>query len=259
MKKILLVAVFHFLSYKANAQKEIGFNKTLSIEHVYGDESYHIEKMEFEIIENIVYGKITNPNTNSLLSSHVELNKGDLNILSSFLKLANSYQNGCHQEFVSSYIQYYTIKTDQKEIKIFRFCDWKKFTYFDIKQKIFGKYLKNFDREKRKLNDKLFSLLKGSWIESSKLDKLDKKSICTVKKIVENSNTNEFIEFRKNNKFLIHRSDKIIYYDYKIEVLNGKQYLDIFADGNKNGEEFIYGHRFLIHSIDKKEIKLIRS
>lgn len=259
MKNIILTIIFIFLFFGVNAQNETNFEKSLSIEHIYGDESYTREKMEFEIINKKIYGRITNPNTDSLISSKTELNKSEIDLLKDFLKLISKYQNDCPEEFVSSYVQYYNVNVDKKEIKILKFCDWKKLTYFDIKQKIFGKYLENLDLEKQKLNDSLFYLLKGNWIESTMLDKLDKESICTIKKSVNNLTTKQFIEFKEDNKLLIHRNNKIIYYKYKIEFLNGKKYLNIFSDENKNGSEFIYGHNFLINSIDENEIKLTRS
>jgi len=258
MNKIILIIIFNLVFCVANAQTSVNFKKKLSIEHTYGDESYTSEKMEFEIHNGEVYGRITNPDTDALLNSKRKLSKNEINILSAFLKLVDEFKNDCTEEVSSSYIRYYTINKDGKEIKISKFCDWKNLTYFDIKQKLFETYLNNLKKEKQKLNTELSKLLLGNWTESIKFDKLDNKLICTIKKASNNFKASEYIEFKENYKMIAHRNHKIIYYQYKIDFFNGKKYLNIFADRGKNGEEFIYGHNFLITSLSEDEIKFTR-
>ena len=120
MNKLISFTIFTLLSFTIKAQSKISFEKSLKIEHIYGDESYEVEEMQFEVSNGIVYGKITNPNKNALLNSETKLNESEVEVLNSFLKLVDKYQNNCQEEFTSSYVQYYTITKDGKEIKIFK-------------------------------------------------------------------------------------------------------------------------------------------
>jgi hypothetical protein len=259
MNKLIYFTIFTLLSFALKAQTKISFEKTLKIEHIYGDESYAIEEMQFEIRDEIVYGKITNLNKNALLNSETKLNESEVEILNSFLKLVDKYQNNCQEEFTSSYVQYYTIITDGKEIKIYKFCNWEKLTYFDIKQTIFGEYLKKLENEEQDLNNELFTFLKGNWKGNVRFDKVENGPEYKVEKFQKVNAKEEYFEFKKNNKLLLHLNQKIIFYEYRIEFLDGEKYLSIFGDGKKNGEEFIYGHRFLIKELSENKIELNRS
>ncbi len=260
MKKNLLVLTFSLLCLASRAQTKINFIKTLKIEHIYGDESYTSEEMEFEIRDGKVYGKITNPNKDTLLNSETNLTESEIKNLNSFLELVDKYQNDCPEELTSSYVQYYTITKDGKEVKIYKFCDWGKLTYFDIKQNIFGEYLKKLEKKKKLLNNDLFTFLNGYWKGNVRFDKVNNGPEYNVKKTQNIIAEEEYLEFKKNNKLLLHLNQKTIFYEYRIDILDGEQYLSIFGDGKKNGEEeFIYGHRFLIKSLNKNEMKLSRS
>lgn len=258
MNKTILIVIFCFISFCSKSQNKINFEKTLKIEHFYGDESYEVEEMEFYTKEDKVYGKIVIPNKDVLLNSEVKLSKSDINLLNSFLKFVDKYKNDCEEKYQSSYIQNYTIIKDSKEVKIYKFCDWKNFTYFDIKQKIFGNYLKDLKKEEQNLNNQISSLLAGYWEENTFLEALKFDTLFIAKK-VDKETLNEFIEFKKNNKMSIHRNNKIVYYKFRIDVVNNEKYINLFGDDEKNGEEFIYGHRFLIIALNENEIKLKRS
>lgn len=260
MEKFLLIITFSLSCFASNAQTEINFDKKLKIEHIYGDESYTSEEMEFEIRDGKVYGKITAPNKDALLNSETKLNESEIKILNSFLKLVDKYQNGCPEELTSSYVQYYTITKDGKEVKIYKFCDWQKLTYFEIKQDIFGEYLKKLEKKKEALNNELSTFLNGYWIGNIRFDIVDNGPEYNIGKVQNSLTKGEYLEFKKANKLLLHLKQKTIFYEYRIDILDGEKYLSIFGDGKKNGdEEFIYGHRFLIKALNKNEIKLERS
>jgi hypothetical protein len=259
MNKCLYITTLIFLSFALKAQTKINFEKTLKIEHIYGDESYKVEEMNFEIRNGKVYGKITNPNKDALLNSETKLNENDIKTLNSFLQLVDKYQNSCQEKFTSSYVQYYTITKDRKEIKIYKFCSWENLKYSDIKQNIFGEYLKKLEKKKEVLNNELFTFLNGYWKGNIRFDKVDNGPEYKVEKNQNINSKEEYIEFKKDKKLLLHIKQKTIFYEYNIDVLDGKKYLNIFGDGKKNGEEFVYGHRFLIISLNKNEMKLKRS
>ena len=259
MIKLLYFTIFTFLSFALKAQSKISFEKNLKIEHIYRDESYAIEEMQFEIRDGIVYGIITNPNKNALLNSETKLNESEVKVLNSFLKLVDKYQNNCQEEFTSSYVQYYTITKDGKEIKIYKFCNWKKLTYFDIKQTIFGKYLKKLENKEQDLNDELFTFLEGKWKGNLRFDKVGNGPEYKVEKFQKVNPKEEYFEFKKNHKLLLHLNQKTIFYQYRIDFLDGKKYLSIFSEGDKNGDEFIYGHRFLIKELNENKIEFTRS
>ncbi len=259
MNKLIYITTFILLSFTIKEQTKINFEKTLKIEHIYGDESYVVEEMKFEIRNGKVYGKITNPNRDALLNSETKLNENNIKTLNSFLQLVDKYQNNCQEKITSSYVQYYTITKDGKEIKIYKFCNWANLKYSDIKQNIFGEYLKNLEKKKEALNNELFTFLNGYWKGNVRFDKVDNGPEYKVEKIQNVNSKEEYFEFKKDKKMLLHLKQKTIFYEYRIDILDGKKYLSIFGDGKKNGEEFVYGHRFLIISLNKNEMKLKRS
>ena len=258
MKKILtifiLLTAFDCIAQIAN------FSHSLKIEHTYGDESYAVEEIIFENIEGKVYGKISIPDTNTLLSSKTLLNNSDIEILNTFLKLAKNYKNDCFEEFSSSYVQYYTIKIDDEEIVIRKSCDWRDHTFFDLKKNIFKKYLSELENKKNELNIKFSNLLVGKWKENLQIDKLPIDSIALLEKVMKVENQAEgYLEFKHNRKAIIHRGNKKVYYEYRIDKLSAKEYLWLLGENNENTKEFIYSHRYQIISLSKTEMKLIRS
>lgn len=259
MDKLIYITTLILLSFASKAQTKINFEKSLKIEHIYGDESYKVEEMKFEIRDGKAYGRITNPNKDALLNSETKLNESEIKILNSFLKLVDKYQNNCQEELKSSFVQYYTITTDEKKVKIYKFCNWEKLTYFDIKQNIFGEYLMQLEKKKEVLNSDLFAFLKGYWKGNVRFDKVNNGPEYKAEKIQNVNSKEEYFEFKKNNKLLLHLNQKTIFYEYRIDFLDGEKYLSIYGDGDKNGEEFIYGHRFLIKELNENKIELTRS
>lgn len=71
--------------------------KTLRIKHTFGDESYSVREMTFNLERNVVVGKITIPNTDKLFSSRTELTNKSISNLNSFVKLTESYSKNCEE------------------------------------------------------------------------------------------------------------------------------------------------------------------
>lgn len=257
MKKLLALIIISFSSLFASCQTKVGFTNTLKIEFTHGDESYTSEAMSFEIRNDKVYGKITRPNTDKLLPSEIILTNTDINTLDSFLKLSKKFKSKCDEINSSSSVQYYSIYIDNKVIEI-RGCDWKNHSYLDLKQKIFGNYLQNLEKKKQILNNKFSNLLKGNWKANVLLDDVNNKSKYILERI-NKTLPSDYIEFNNNQRILFHKNGRIIYYIYRIDVLDGNKYLIMSGDDNKNGEEFIYGHRFLIDNLNQNKIILTRS
>jgi hypothetical protein len=92
-----------------------------------------------------------------------------------------------------------------------------------------------------------------------RFDKVENGPVYNVEKFQKVNPKEEYFEFRKNQKLILHLNQKTIFYEYRIDFLDGEKYLNIFGDGDKNGEEFIYGHRFLIKELNENKIELNRS
>lgn len=261
MNKIIFFILTSFFVTNANAQQQPAFSKTLKIEHVHGDEYHTIEAMSFENRNGKVYGKISIPDTDSLLPSETLLDKGEIKTLNAFLKLVEQYKDSCTEKYFSSSVRYYTIQKDNREIEISRFCNWKKLTYFDIRDKIFGGYLKRLEKEKEKLNASYSVLLTGEWKSNILLPELKcDSSIYTAEKTNEfTPEKDKYIEFIENRRVAFYRGDKTAYYKYEIEVLNGNKYLWLLGENdNRGNEEFISSHKFLIISLDQNKMVLTR-
>lgn len=257
MKKILALVIISFSSLFVSCQTKPGFTNTLQIKYTHGDESHTSEEMSFEIHDNKVYGKITRPNADKLLSSEIILTSADIKTLNSFLELSEKFKNKCDEINSSSDVQYYSIFVDNKVVKIYE-CDWKVYSFFDIKQQIFGNYLQDLEKKKQILNNEISNLLIGNWKANVLLDDVSNKSEYIVEKLTTNPSS-EYIEFIKDEKVILHKNGKAIYYNYRIDVLDGNKFLIMNGDDNKNGEEFVYGDKFLINSLSQNKIILTRS
>ena len=231
--------------------------RTLTIGFQYGDEAMSYEELHFKKIGDKIIGSISHPNTDKVLLSDVELNISQTKTIDSFLSLTDKYnKTPCKEKNVSSYVQYYTVIKDGDTIKIFRFCDWQDLTFFKIKQRIFGNYLKSLEIKKATKNAEYFKLFKGKWKESTPLDKLSLTSVCDLTKIKHDKVTNDYIEFISPTKLVLHRKNRNIYYNYNFQFSGQNTYLQL--DPYQNGEEFIYGHSFVIIQSGNNEMKLSR-
>lgn len=243
---ILLMLLSTILLAKCQSPKS-SF-RTLTIGFQYGDEAMSYEELHFKKISNKIIGSISHPNTDKVLLSDVELNISQTKTIDSFLSLTEKYNTTpCKEKNLSSYVQYYTVIKNSDTIKIYRFCDWQNFKFFRIKQQIFGAYLKSLEIKKATKSAEYFQILKGKWKESTPLDKLSLTSVCDLTKIKQDMVTNDYIEFISLTKLVLHRKDRNVYYNYNFEFSEQNTYLQLNA--YQNGEEFIYGHSFvLIHS-----------
>ncbi len=259
MNNVIFLIFFIVITMFTQAQTRAGFSNSFKIEFVYGDEAHAREEILFEIKNNKVTGRITYPNTDKVIPSETELTDSQINVINSFAFLVNKYKNNdCKESHTSSYIKFYFIEKDNQTIKITKFCDWGRLTFFDIKRLIFENYLKSLEAKKQSINQGHFKILKGKWKESTPLDKLDLTSVCSLNKITKDLNTITYIEFTELNKVIIQRTDRKIYYNYRFEFRDDKTYIFLWGDDKKNREEFVYGHSFLIINWNNNHIKLSR-
>jgi len=241
----------------AKCQNRKSSFSTLTIGFQYGDEAMSYEELHFKKIGDKIIGSISHPNTDKVLLSDVDLNISQTKTIDSFLSLTEKYNTTpCKERNVSSYIQYYTVIKDSDTIKIYRFCDWQNLTFFRIKQKIFGTYLKSLEIKKATKSAEYFQIFKGKWKENTPLDKLSLTSVCDLTKIRQDTVTNNYIEFISPTKLVLHRKNRNVYYNYNFQFSGQNTYLQL--DAYQNGEEFIYGHSFVIIQSGNNVMKLSR-
>ena len=215
------------------------------------------EELHFKKIGDKIIGNISHPNTDKVLLSDVELNISQTKTIDSFLSQTDKYNTTpCKEKNVSSYVQYYTVIKDSDTIKIYRFCDWQNLTFFRMKQQIFGTYLKSLEIKKATKSSEYFQLFKGKWKASTPLDKISLTSVCYLTKIRQDIVTSDYIEFISPTKLVLHRKNRNIYYNYNFQFSGQNTYLEL--DAYQNGEEFIYGHSFIIIQSGSNVMKLSR-
>lgn len=254
MKKILIILLFIVLS--CNSQDKPFFSKSLKIKYTSGDESYRVQEMTFYVQNNKIMGRISDPNTDAILSSETELDQESINSLNSFLKLAKEYRNGCKKNEISSSVKYYEIDLDNETFEIFQFCDWKSYTYSNLEKQIFGDYLKKLQKKQKEFSLSFSSKILGKWKENEKLENLTMDSKWNLTKLDSKTADKEYLEILKNQTAILSRKGKKTYYEFRIDVIDGKKYLVMYGDDAKNGKEFVYGQRFEIHEISDNQIKM---
>jgi len=172
------------------------------------------EELHFKIVGKKVIGKISQPNTDKVLQSDVELNLSQTKTIDSFLSLTEKFtKSPCAEKNVSSYVQYYTVIKDRDTQRIYRFCDWQNLKFFNIKQSIFGNYLRALDVEKASKTTNYFKRLKGKWSESTPIDKLSLTSVCNLTKANPGATISEYIEFISPTKLVLHRKNITVSYN----------------------------------------------
>ncbi|QNF34729.1 hypothetical protein HUW51_19075 [Adhaeribacter swui] len=254
MKNLILIFSIFLL---ACTPREKPLFKTLRIKHTYGDESYSVREMTFNLEENAVVGKITIPNSDKLFSSRTELNNKSISNLNSFVKLAENYSKNCEESNETSYVQYYEVEIDNRNLKIFKFCDWKSLTFQNLEKEIFESYFKEMPNKIKEFNASLSKRLVGKWMENEKLENLKLESEWILEKIPANSEAQEYFEFLQPQKAILNRKGEKIYYDYQFYIDNGVTNLVMNGDDKKNGEEFIYGQHFKVVELTNSQIKLV--
>jgi hypothetical protein len=231
--------------------------RTLTIGFQYGDEAMSYEELHFKKIGGKIIGSISHPNTDKVLLSDVELNITQTKTIDSFLSLTEKYKKTpCDERNVSSYVQYYTVIKDTDTIKIYRFCDWRYLTFFNIKDLIFKNYLQSLEIKKASKSAEYFKIFKGKWKESTPVDKLSLTSACNLTKVTTDATISDYIEFISPTKLVLHRKNGVVSYNYHLQFSGENAYLEL--DAYENGTEFIYGHSFLILHSDNSTIKLAR-
>lgn len=251
-----LIYIFSLFLLGCTAQEKPVFN-TLKIKHTFGDESYTVREMSFNLEGNAVVGRITIPNKDKLASSRTVLSEKSISNLNSFVKLAKSYSEDCEETNQSSYVQYYEVEIDNRKLKIFKFCDWKSLTFESLENEIFENYFKKLQIERENLNVLLSKRLAGKWKENEKLENLKLESEWILEKVLANSKMDEYLEFVKPQEAVLYRKRRKIYYDYQFDIINGTTYLYMNGDDEKNGEGLIYGQRFKVIELTDNHIKLV--
>ncbi len=260
MTRVFLLLLFSGMSISLQSQSSAKFKNFLKIEYEYGDEAHNVEEMIFEVRNHKVIGRITFPNTDKVLSSEVELSSSQIDTINSFIALVERYKSDeCVEKAVSSWVQIYNVSKDNDSIEIRRFCDWGKFTFFDIKRLVFEKYLISLEVRKVAVNLEYFKVLKGKWSDNSLLDKLGLTSTCDLTKLSQGVDPDGFVEFTEPYKVVISRKDKKVYYNCHLEFNDDKVFIVLYGDDKRNGEEFVYGHKFLIIILSENKMKLIRA
>lgn len=253
-----LIFAFSFLVFSCNSQEKSIFKKSLTIEFTSGDESYKTQQMNFVVKDGDIVGTITEPNTNELLSSETHLSEKSIILLNSFIRLANEHRNGCDEGQVSTWVQRYRISIDGDQFRISKFCDWKSLSYVDLEKQIFGSYLKSLKNKKKAFNQSFSKTLIGKWKESESLENMNIRTPWNLTKFNFTKIGEDYFEVLKNQKAILHRKNKKIYYNFRIDVLNGKKYFVLLGDDEKNkGLDFIYGHNFEIVEVSENKIMMI--
>jgi hypothetical protein len=257
MLKQTILLFFLLIGLLAKSQNLKSMQNTLTIGFVYGDEVMAFEELHFNKVGNKVIGSISHPNTDKVLPSDVELDLSQTKTIDSFLCLVEKYKKEpCDEKDVSTFAQYYTVIQDKDTIKIYRFCDWKNLTFFNIKQLIFKDYLKELEIKKAAKTEEYFKIFKGKWKESSAVDKLSLASVCDLIKVANDFEISDCIEFVSPTKLVLRRKNKNVFYNYHLEFSGQNTYIEL--DAYENGTEFIYGHSFLIVESNNRTMKLSR-
>tara|TARA_R110000868_G_scaffold261995_1_gene520370 strand:+ start:7266 stop:7823 length:558 start_codon:yes stop_codon:yes gene_type:complete len=151
--------------------------KELTIRYQYGDESYTVEEMKFVKNGNKIIATITIPNNEQLEQSETELTKINISSIDKFLTKAYEFKDGCVEKGRSSFVNYYTLDIDEKEIKIYKFCNWEESNFIELKKEIFGNYLIKLEEKRKQLNIEKNELLNGLWKYDNNIHKIEKGKI----------------------------------------------------------------------------------
>jgi hypothetical protein len=251
-----LIYIFSFILIACITHEKPLF-KTLRIKYTFGDESYSSREMSFNMEGSAVVGKITIPNTDKLYSSRTVLSNKSISSLNSFVKLAESYSKGCEDWDGSSYVQFYEVEIDNRNLKIYKYCNWKSLTFQNLEKEIFAGYFKEMPIKIKTFNDSLSKIIVGRWRENEKLENLKLESEWKLEKIPANSKADDYFEFLQPQKAVLNRRGKKIYYNYQFYVNNGVTNLVMDGDDKKKGEEFIYGQHFKLIELSDCQIELV--
>lgn len=119
------------------AQDHPLFTQVLRIKYSLGPPSQKIKEMVFYMDNHQVFGRISIPNTDLLIARKIKLSASSLQTLTSFIALAQSYENDCAEIRPTSSVSTYEINLDGKTTTLKPSCDWKSLSYDALEQKIF--------------------------------------------------------------------------------------------------------------------------
>ncbi|CAM4153336.1 MULTISPECIES: hypothetical protein [Flavobacterium] len=251
-----LNSVFAF-SINDTLQLKNKFNE-LTIRYQYGDESYNIEEMKFVKNGNKIIATISIPNNEQLEQSETELTKINISSIDKFLTKAFEFKNDCVEKWTSSYVNYYTLNIDKKQIKIYKFCNWEESNFMELKKQIFGNYLIKLDEKRKQLNIKNNELLIGLWKYDNSIHKIEKDKIYTLTRLESKSKENCFLKFKKEQKLVDYYclKNSKTKYDFKFDIINGDLILCINGENKNDTKDFVYGYTFKVLELNKNSIKL---
>jgi len=264
MRNTFLILLFIFTlnsTFAINTNDSLRLNnvfKELTIRYQYGDEYYTVEEMKFVNNGDKIIATISKPDNNLLENSEMELTKKDISSLDEFLTKAYDFKDTCTEKTYSSYVNYYFLNIDGKEFTIHRFCNWENSTYINLKQQIFGTYLKNLDEKRKQLNLENNELLIGSWKYDFSIHKIEKDKIYTLTRIENKSHEKCFLRFIKEQKLIDYNclKDSKTNYDFRFDIIDKDLILYINGVNKNDRKDFVYGYVFKVIQLNKNEIKL---
>lgn len=232
--------------------------KELTIRYQYGDESYTIEEMKFVKRGDRIIAEISIPDNRLLESSETELTKTHISLIDKFLTKAYEFKDDCDEKWISSYVNYYTLDIDGERISIYKFCNWGETNFMELKNQIFGNYLKKLEEKRKHLNIENNELLIGHWKYDNSIHKIEKGKIYTLTKLDDSSSENCYLEFQKDQKlvdFYCLKNSKTNYY-FIFDIVNDDMILYINGENENDGDDFVYGYIFKVLELNMNTIKL---
>jgi hypothetical protein len=232
--------------------------KELTIRYQYGDESYTVEEMKFVKNGNKIIATISIPNNEQLEQSETELTKINISSIDKFLTKAFEFKDDCAEKWTSSYVNYYTLDIDEKQIKIYKFCNWEESNFMELKKQIFGNYLIKLEEKRKQLNIENNELLIGLWKYDNSIHKVEKDKIYTLTRLENKSKENCFLKFKKDQKLVDHYclKNSKTKYDFRFDIINGDLILYINGENKNDRKDFVYGYIFKVLELNKSTIKL---
>jgi len=232
--------------------------KELTIRYQYGDEYYTIEEMKFVRKENKIIATISIPDNQKLENSETELTKTNISSIDNFLTKAFEFKDDCTEKWTSSYVNYYTLDIDEKQIKIYKFCNWEISNFMELKKQIFGNYLIKLEEKRKQLNIENNELLIGLWKYDSSIHKIEKGKIYTLTRLENKSKENCFLKFKKDQKLVDYYclKNSKTKYEFRFDNINGDLILYINGENKNDRKDFVYGYVFKVLELNKNKIEL---
>lgn len=232
--------------------------KELTIRYQHGDEYYTVEEMKFVRKGSRVVATISIPDNQKLENSETELTKTNISSIDNFLTKALEFNDNCTEKLKSSYVNFYTIDIDDKQIKIYKFCNWEESNFMGLKKQIFGNYLMKLEGKRKQLNIENSELLIGLRKYDSSIHKIEKGKIYTLTRLDNNTEENCFLKFKKYQKIVDNYclKNSKTNYNFRFDIINGDLILYIQGENKNDNKDFIYGYIFKVLELNKNTFKL---